>query len=93
MGKGITFDSGGYSINSKRLYGFDENQYERGDYHRRWLCHYPNGTMEAVPCCCADIPDLATAVNALQLNCISQQQYWYELDAGRPSWCWQMAEA
>lgn len=53
VGKGITFDSGGYSIKQKRLYGFDEIRYGRcGDYHRRaGFRHYPRSeqTREALP--------------------------------------------
>ena len=53
VGKGITFDSGGYSIKQSAFMGFDEIRYGRcGDYHRRaGFRHYPRSeqTREAVP--------------------------------------------
>lgn len=43
VGKGITFDSGGYSIKQKRFYGLNEIRYgRRGDSNgRAGVRHYP----------------------------------------------------
>ncbi len=45
VGKGITFDSGGYSIKQSAFYGLNEIRYgRRGDSNRRaGVRHYPVG--------------------------------------------------